>query len=213
MGRGVTLGVIALAAVAAVVLAFLLWRSRRSRGENEPWGRQDFLAVVGILVAIVGVVVPLLVSNGTASVEDPEVRAYRQDVAAACRSLKPSTNPLLDSMNDDGGIDRTKLLHGLRNQLTATQGVLDAVWKRKAPDELAKEVDRAKAASQSYLRTTQDALDRIDREQPPTLTFQQFSALLGDLDADTRSAASEMESAMSRLAGEPCSPPAQTPSS
>jgi hypothetical protein len=212
VSRGVALGVVVLAAIVAVVSAVLLWRSRRSRGEGEPWQRQDSLAVLGILVAVVGVVVPLLVSDGGASEEDPEVRAYRQDVASACRTLKPSTNPLMDAMTPAGSFDRTLLVNGLRQQLTAARGVLDSLWKREVPDELADDAGTAKKASRSYLRAMSDALDRIEQEQPATLTFQQLSALSGVLDAETRPAASEMESALTRLAGEPCLAPAPSTS-
>jgi hypothetical protein len=208
VSRQITLGLVAVAGVLAVVMVVQLWRSRRTGG---PWDRRDSLAVLGLLVAFLGIVVPLLASDGAGGEEDPEVRSYRQEVGSACRSLAPTTNPLMDAMNDDGSVDRDKLLEGFRNQARAAEGVLDALWSKKIPEELADDARSAEASSRAYLTAARNAFDRIETEQPATMSFQQVSAVFGGMDAELRPAASEMESAMSRLAGRPCAAPGASP--
>jgi hypothetical protein len=195
-------GITAIALVAAIALVIHLWRSRRdSQGE---WSRQDSLTALGLLVALIGIAVPLALSEGSADEESPQVRAYRQDVIAACGSLAATTNPFMDAMNPDGTFNRDNLLNGMRNQVRAAEGVLDALWEQDPPAEVADEARVAKGASNKYLATSRQTFDRVRDELPQAISFQQLSALTGRLDADLRPATSRLEAAMSRLAGQSC---------
>lgn len=211
MSRTLALGIVAVAVLVALGLLVQLWRSRRS--SPGPWSRQDSFTALGLLVAVLGIVVPLLVADGEgADAESPEVHAYRQDVRSACASLHPTSNPLTDAMTGQN-FDRDRLLDGFRNQLRATSGVLDGLWAQQVPDELATEAHAARAAAQAFLRVSRQEFDRLEGQLPPQLSFQEVSALSGQLDADLRPASSRLDAAMSRLADQQCLGPSQSPAS
>ena len=199
----------ALAVLLGVAMAVQLWRSRHA--ESGPWTRADSLTVLGLLVALVGIVVPALTSERS-SAEDPAIQSYRQDVSAACRALAATTNPLMDAF-ESGGFDRDKLWEGLNNQTGAAEGVLEGLWRTTVPEELETDARGARTAAGVYLSTARQAFDRMKETQPRQMSFQEVSVATGRIDVEMRPALGQMESAMSRLAGQPCMPMGGSPNS
>jgi hypothetical protein len=201
MGRAVVWLVVVVAAVAAVALALRLWRSRTTA--EGTWRTQDYLTALGLVVALLGIALPLLVVRNDDG-ESPEVRRYREEVRAVCRGIQPTTNPLLEAMTPGGDVDRARLGQGFRNQLTGAQGVIAALWERTPPPELANDAAEARTAGDALFAATSEKLDRMASELPATIPFTDLAGYLGGMDAELRPVSSRFEGAISQLAGEDC---------
>lgn len=211
MSRTIALGIVTVAALVALGLVIQLWRSRRA--SPGPWSRQDSLAALGLLIATLGIVIPLLVSDGEgAGEENPEVHAYRQDVRSACASLGSMADPFMGAVSEQG-FNRTKLVDGYRNQIRAMRGVLDGLWEEQPPDKLDAEAKAAEAAGRRYLTGLRHEIDRMERQLPPQLSIQEFAAFSSRVQADLQPSKSALNAAMSRLADQQCLGSSQSPSS
>ena len=199
-------GVTALAAVAFVALALHLWR--RLRVNQYRWGIGETFAALGLVVTVLVAVLPQLLATDDDSI-DPAVVAYREQVAATCRALVPTTNPLLEAMGDGLQLDRTRLEQGLRNQLAGSYGVLQNFWNAAVrPESLADQAERARADGNALLAATSDELNALVSELPASIPMTQAIAWLsGAMDARLRPPASAFEASMSELAGQPCRAP------
>lgn len=204
MSRQVALIIAGIAGVVALALVVHLWRWTRShRGR---WGPAETLAALGLLLSLVGIVLPLVSTSGQSG-ESPEVRSYRQHVASTCTALQSSSNPVVGAMGQGGEIDRDRLQQGLRAQLTASTGVLDQLWSGRPPAELKDQVALARADADALVEATSTALDRMPQTLPRSMTFQDFADFAGRLDAELRPKASAMQASLSDLAGAPCRSP------
>jgi hypothetical protein len=201
MGRAVVWVVVVLAALAAVALAVRLWSSRKTA--EGTWRTQDYLTALGLVVALLGIALPLIVAHNDDG-ESPEVQRYREEVRAVCRGIQPTTNPLLEAMTRGGDIDRARLEQGFRNQLTGAQGVMATLWQQTPPPVLADDAVEARAAADALFAATSAKLDRMASELAETIPFADLAGYLGGMDAELRPASSRLDRAMSHLAGEDC---------
>ena len=201
--------------IAAVVLALVLLASlvrlySLRRRTNRPWSNQDYFAALGILVALLGMVVSILLARGQGDPTEPaDVVAYRQAVRTTCDSLAAlrSTDPFAAAMAAGG--DRNVLDKGLRSQLDASTAILDELWKQTVPGQLASDARDARGATDELTALSQAKVEQLPNELPHPFTFEQlaaYSTTFGPLDA----AGARVESTMSRLAARTCRAPVTT---
>jgi len=200
-----------LGAGAACVIAAIVGGGAKAFGVEIPVlssvRRQVALGVVGIGFLAAAYVV----GNGPAGSKpvDPAVAAYRQEVLAACRTAQSgaSGNALIAAANNDGTFDRSRFIAGLQDQITASSGVWEDLWRHPVPNELRAEASAARQAANDAIAQTRAAVDKIPAELPATFTFEEFAAYAGKLDAALRAPASRLEGALAALAGQPCGVP------
>ena len=200
-----------LGAGAACVIAAIVGGGAKAFGVEIPVlssvRRQVALGVVGIGFLAAAYVV----GNGPAGSKpvDPAVTAYRQEVLAACRTAQSgaSGNVLIAAANNDGTFDRSRFIAGLQDQITASSGVWEDLWRNPVPNELRAEASAARQAANDAIAQTRAAVDKIPAELPATFTFEEFAAYAGKLDAALRAPASRLEGALAALAGQPCGVP------
>jgi hypothetical protein len=201
-----------LSAGAACVIVAIVGGGAKAFGVEIPVlssvGRQVALGIVGIGFLAAAYVV----GNGSAGSKpgDPAVAAYRQEVLAACRAAQSgaSGNALIAAANTDGTFDRGRLIAGLRDQITASSGVWEDLWRHPVPNELRAEASAAQQAANDEIAQTRAAVSKIPTQLPATFTFEEFAAFAGRLDAALRAPASRLEGALAELAGQPCGVPA-----
>jgi uncharacterized membrane protein YcjF (UPF0283 family) len=191
--------------VVSVGLAARLWSVRRAT--NRKWETQDYLAALGIVVSLLGVLVSIILAkNVDGSTESPEVVSYRHDTQAACHSLTAvqASDPVAAAMAAGG--DRDVLERGFRSNLDASAEILNDLWKQAVPTQLASDAHAAHEATDELITLTNDKVNKIRTELPDPFTFEQlaaYSATFGPLQV----AGARVEAAMSRLAGQSCRAP------
>jgi hypothetical protein len=161
--------------IAAVVLALVLLASlvglySLRRRTNRPWSNQDYFAALGILVALLGMVVSILLARGRDDPTEPaDVVAYRQAVRTTCDSLAAlrSTDPFAAAMAAGG--DRNVLDKGLRSQLDASTAILDELWKQTVPGQLASDARDARGATDELTALSQTKVEQLPNELPPPI--------------------------------------------
>lgn len=196
------------AGVASIILA-VVGGGAKAFGVEVPVldkrGRQISLALVGVLFLAASFAFRPNGDDG----ESAEVKAYRQEVLASCRSLQGAgADPILAAGNEDGTFDRGRLIEALRGQVTASGEVLDELWGQPVPEELQNEAHEAQKTADSWLARTRKEIGRVRSRVPARFTFQQMLALLGQLNTALRAPASRLDGALSRLAGRQCAVPA-----
>jgi len=191
------------AGVASIILA-VVGGGAKAFGVEVPVldsrSRQVALALVGVLF-LIGSYLARPATDG----DGKDVIAYRAEVRATCQALQDAgSNPILAASNDNGTFDRAKLIHGFKQQVSASSATLDQLWKRPAPGDLKTDVDEARRAAEALLARTRSEIQKIPSLVPATFTFQQLAALSGDIDSTLRAPSSDLEVALARLAGQPC---------
>ena len=204
-----------LSAGAACVILAIVGGGAKAFGVEVPVlssvGRQVALGIVGIGFLTAAYVV----GNGSAGSKpgNPAVAAYRQRVLAACRAAQSgASGPLIAAANSDGTFDRSRLIAGLRDEITASNGVWEELWRHPVPNELQAEASSAQQAANQEIEQTRAAVNKIPTQLPPRFTIEEFAAFTGRLDAALGAPASRLEGAMAELAGQPCGVPAPSAS-
>jgi hypothetical protein len=203
-----------LGAGVACVIAAIVGGGAKAFGVEIPVlrsvGRQVALGTVGIGFLAAAYVV----GNGPAGPPgskpaDPAVTAYRQEVLAACRTAQSgaSGNALFAAANNDGTFDRSRFITALRDQITASSGVWEQLWRQPVPNELRAGASTARQAANDAIAQTRAAVDKIPTQLPATFTIEDFAAYAGKLNAALQAPASRLEGALSALAGQPCGVP------
>ena len=203
MERAVLLGIATVALAMAVACAVRLWRLRTTA--EGAWRTQDYLTALGLVVALLGIVLPLLLAENDDG-ESPEETAYRAHVTAACAGLRSASNPILEAARADGTFDRARLVTGFRRQLDGFQGVLDGLWATTVPNSLADAAAGAHQAGDDLIAATAEELKDLG-ELPGFISFMDLSAAMGALNAALQAPSSRFEGAMTTLAGQPCRAP------
>jgi hypothetical protein len=165
--------------------------------------RQVALGLVGVAFIVASAVV----GNGGGGGSDAGVKAYRQEVLAACRAVKSPGSPVPSS---NGTYDRDPFIAFFRSNVESSRSVLDGLWARPVPDELKGDRDGARESADRYLAQVTAAIDRLEAELPPTFDLQRGFAALQELATRLRAPSAAVEEAMSRLADAPCTPAAGT---
>ena len=204
MERAVLWGIATVALAMAVACAVRLWRLRTTA--EGAWRTQDYLTALGLVVALLGIVLPLLLAENDEG-ESPLTKAYRADVRAACASLQSTSNPILEAARPDGTFDRARLVTGFQRQADGAEGVLDGLWATTAPDSLADAAAGAHRAGDDLIAATAREVNDLG-ELPRFISFMDLSAAIGAMNAALQAPSSRFEGAMSRLAGQACRAPA-----
>lgn len=203
MERAVLWGIAMVALVVAVACAVRLWRLRTKAA--GAWRTQDYLTALGLVVALLGIVLPLLLTENDDG-ESPEVTSFREEVRAACASLQSTSNPILEAARPEGTFDRSRLVTGFQRQVDGAQGVLDGLWATTAPSSLADDATRAQQAGDDLIAATVEQVKDLEG-LPRFISFMDLSAAIGRMNAALQAPSSKFESAMQQLAGQACRAP------
>lgn len=166
-----------------------------------------FVAPLFVAVAS-GVLVPVILrSSGDddtgakgAAVND-DVRDYRLEVQAACSSLQPTGNPVV---NEDGTVDTGPYLALVGRQLNSWEAILTDLWKRPVPNALKDDAVVAQRSARTYFRRTREVIKRLRSELRDRVDFWSFLRVLQQRAGEGATATARFEVSMRRLAGEPC---------
>jgi len=205
MMANATNDVLLTAGAASVILA-VVGGGARAFGVEVPVldsiRRQVGLAVVGVAFIVAAVV--FADGGGGNDGSSHEVKVYRQQVLASCRALPRDALPPLDN---DGSISRDAFIAWARGQVSESEQILSALWKRDVPGDLAKDADQTHGDADALASATDTALDRLEAALP-----SHFSVVLNppqplrDFNGELAGPSATFEASMSALADAPCRP-------
>jgi hypothetical protein len=191
------------AGVAAVVIAIVGGGAKALGFEIpklESGRRQLALGLVGVV--FLGAAVALR-EGGNEGI-DASVEGYREEVLAACRALPRGQPTPTEGVN----FEKDAYVDFLRTQRSSWASSLDELWDRDAPDSLRRDQRAAGAATARLMESWDVVLGQLEQQLPEQfdlLTAAQYAQSSG---AELAAPASNWERAMSRLAGDACTPPA-----
>jgi hypothetical protein len=167
--------------------------------------RQLALGLVG--VAFLGAA--FVVGNGDNGT-NAEVRGYRQEVLATCRSLQGIRESGAPQPDENGQFHRDSFVALLRSQLDSSRSVLADLWKLRVPAALKDDASDARHAANRLLKRTKTALDRLVSDLPETFDLFSLPQIAQQLNSELEPPSARFERSMSRLAGAACRPAVST---
>jgi hypothetical protein len=160
--------------------------------------RQVALALVG--VAFLGTAF-VARDDGSDGGAGKDVKDYRPEVLAACRTLQAGGLP---PGNPDGTFDRDSFLSWAKSRLDSSGNVLKALWARPVPHDLKDDAVEARRAADDWLRRARAAFARRGRELPARFDVQRLLTVSDELGTELRPPAARLEASLGRLAGQEC---------
>jgi hypothetical protein len=158
------------------------------------------------LVGVVFLVAAFVVGDGGNDGKDGKVQAYRQEVLAACRSIRQGSG--LPPLNNDGSVDRDAYVSWLGGKLDASQSILGSLWKRPVPDRLKDHAADAEQNANDLLKRSRAAVSRLQLELPSRFALLPPPAAIQGVENELREPNARFEGSMSLLAGQACTPTA-----
>jgi hypothetical protein len=190
------------AAAVAVALVVVLWRRRKA--DPAGWKVQDYLAAIGIAVALfAGVLTAIAAQHGQPG-EPADVSAYRQNVRATCVSLKANTVPIFSLPDEHGNIHRQDLIDALHGTIDASLGILGQLWDGPAPERLGAAAADAEQKGNVWLYVAREQVNAMAGELPEPTSLDDALRRLQRLDQQNNPNVSAFLGAMSVLAGQTC---------
>jgi hypothetical protein len=193
-----------LTAGAASIILAVVGGGARAFGIEVPVldsvARQVALGLVGVAFLIGAVFVGDGLGDGGS---DEGVKAYRQEVLAACRSVGADRG--LPPINQDGTFEHDAYITWLNRQVDASEDILDALWKRPVPDGLADDATEARTNANDLVAQSRAAVGRLSDLLPSRFDIRGLGAASAGVQSLLREPTARLEESMSRLAGEPCS--------
>ena len=205
MPRSILWVLAVLAAAAVVVLVVILVRRRRT--EHGSWSTGDYVVLLGIVLAFLATVIGLLAA-ARSDEESDEVTAFRTDVQAACRALAAhnQANPIVALVGASGTVPRQEVIDTMNRYLDAGAAILDSIWARPVPDELADDARAAQDAAAVVLFVERSDINALAVELPDPVSPIQVARDHQAKALDDAGSYTMFEAAMSKLAGEDCRP-------
>jgi hypothetical protein len=169
----------------------------------------DYLSALGITLAFLLGVVSLLAAREANETEPEDVRAYRREVQAACRAL------ILNDQSVDfvaladvttSSIDKQRLVDALNRQADTSIAILDNLWSKTVPVQLASAVDTAHRSSAIVVFVSRAFLGELVSELPDPVPLELAFEYQNVFGAENGARLTDFEAAMSELAGDDCRP-------
>jgi hypothetical protein len=171
------------------------------KASRSKWAVGTIIAGVGAVAALIGA----LAATGFLKRADP-VTPYQQQVHATCNRLQDLSRDVIGqlgpSFSPDGQlfVDKALLLRWFQSNYDAAKLQLELLDQRTTPTALKEEKRREEVAKDAYLAAMRSDIERVQRDLPARLSFQQLSPM----EASFAPFIVEMNDALTGLAGGDC---------